>query len=166
MTTELQGQRKPAPPAPVLTSECTRPPACERTVVAVSCAQLGGGQEALYMGAAWPKARPPKAAGTSSQCRCGASGRLCFCRSADVGPLGGCVSVTVQMWGLWAVVFLSQCRCGASGQLCSGFGVTDTLVQDRATKQTTSKACPTVLGEGNKFCPRGSSLLLKTQRQN
>lgn len=77
------------------------------------------------MGAAWPKARAPKAAGTSS-----------------------------------------PCRCGASGQLCLGFGVTDTLVQDRATKQTTSKACPTVLGEGNKFCPRGSSLLLKTQRQN
>ena len=101
-----------------------------------------------------------------SQCRCGASGRLCFCHSADVGPLGSCVSVTVQMWGLWAVVFLSHCRCGASGQLCLGFGVTDTLVQDRATKQTTSKACPTVLGEGNKFCPRGSSLLLKTQRQN
>ena len=61
---------------------------------------------------------------------------------------------------------LSQCRCGSFGQLCLSFGVTDTLVQDRATKQTTSKACPTVLVEGNKFCPRGSSLLLKTQRQN
>ena len=82
MTTELQGQRTPAPPAPVLTSECTHPTTCERTVVAVSCAQLGGGQEALYTGGAWPKARAPKVAGTS---------------------------VTVQMWVLWAVVFEFWC---------------------------------------------------------
>lgn len=40
MTRELQGQRRPAPPAPVLTSERTHLPACGRTVVAVSCAQL------------------------------------------------------------------------------------------------------------------------------
>ena len=34
MTAELQGQRKPAPPAPVLTSRVHPSPTCERTAVA------------------------------------------------------------------------------------------------------------------------------------
>ena len=61
--------------------------------------------------------------------------------------------VTVQMWVLWAVVFEFWC----DWPFGPGQGW---------TKKTISEACPTVLGEGNEFRPRGSSLLLKTQRQN
>lgn len=47
-----------------------------------------------------------------------------------------------------------------------GVGVTCPLVQARATKQATSKACPTCPWGGSQMCPIGGSLLLKTQRQS